>query len=138
MPEPEKINIAGVVLQDEQSRYLLVQEKRPDVYGLWNLPAGHTDEGESPQQAAVREAKEEVGFDVELIGDEPLVSTFDKYKKSQLNSFIARIIGGELMPQGEELLDARWFTIQEVEELNQNNKIRDPWVLKSIQKAENP
>ncbi|HDD52813.1 MAG TPA: NUDIX hydrolase [Thermosulfidibacter takaii] len=48
-----------------QGRIVLIQRKNPP-YG-WALPGGFVDYGESLEEAAVREAKEETGLDVELI-----------------------------------------------------------------------
>ena len=129
--------VAGVVLKDSEGRYLLVQERQPKAYGLWNLPAGWIDPGESAQEAAIREAKEEVGLDVELISDRPVLSTLNSSKTRMLNSFQARIKGGELKFQKEELLDVGWFSLEEIEKLNNSGRIRDPWVIKSIYKVEN-
>ena len=50
--------VAGCVIQKD-GKYLLVQEKQQKVYGLWNLPAGHVDEGETFEEAAIRESQEE-------------------------------------------------------------------------------
>ena len=47
--------VAGVVLEHDGT-YLLVQEKQPRAYGLWNLPAGRVDEGDTIEQTAVKEA----------------------------------------------------------------------------------
>lgn len=58
--------VAGCVIKKD-GNYLLVQERQPKVYGKWNLPAGHVDKDETIEQAAVREAKEETGYEVELI-----------------------------------------------------------------------
>src|SRR5438105_1099902 len=69
----KQILIGGVVVRDDQGRYLLVQETNPNFYGLWSLPAGHADPGETTQQAAVRETREETGYEVELTSPEPLV-----------------------------------------------------------------
>ncbi len=127
--------VAGVVLGDAKGRYLLVQEKLAAAYGLWNLPAGWVDEGETLQQAAVREAREEVGFDVELIDHEPLLAVLNKSKNRWLNSFRARIVSGELVVSEEELLDAKWFTVQEIQKLYAAGKVRDPWVINSVIKS---
>ena len=59
--------VAACVIKDSAGRYLLVQEAQPKVYGLWNLAAGHVDKRESIEDAAVREAKEETGLDVDLL-----------------------------------------------------------------------
>lgn len=53
----ESVELVGIVagcLLMKDGKYLLVQEKRKKVHGLWNLPAGYTDKGETIQQAAVR------------------------------------------------------------------------------------
>lgn len=128
--------VAGVVIKNDDGKYLLVQEKQPKAYGLWNLPAGWIDEGETPQQAAIREAKEEVGLDVELVGEEPLLKSFNDDKTRELNSFLANVIGGELRYQTEELLDAAWFGTEGVEKLASEGKLRNTWTLESIKKAE--
>jgi len=60
-------NSAGVVILDDQSRILLVQEKYADAAGLWHIPAGAVEAGESIEHAAIRECKEETGLDVKLI-----------------------------------------------------------------------
>ncbi len=69
---PEKQDIAGVVVRDERGRYLMVQEKRKDVCGKWNLPAGWVDPGEAPEAAAIRWAREETGYEVENHGSPTL------------------------------------------------------------------
>ncbi len=130
------IQVAGVVLQNQDGEYLLVQEKISIAYGLWNLPAGHVDDGETLQQAAVREAEEETGFSVALTDMEVLVSESNKLGTRQLNSFKAHITGGKLAPQLDELLDAKWFSFDEVEQLSKMGKLRDPWVLASIKKSQ--
>jgi 8-oxo-dGTP pyrophosphatase MutT (NUDIX family) len=50
------VTVAAIVERD--GRFLLVEEHTPEGLKL-NNPAGHLDEGESPQQAVVREALEE-------------------------------------------------------------------------------
>ena len=50
-----------------EPEYLLVYEK-PDQELVYNQPAGHLDEGEGLQSAAIRETLEETGWDVELTG----------------------------------------------------------------------
>ncbi|MDP3093264.1 MAG: NUDIX domain-containing protein [bacterium] len=60
--------VAGVVIKQD-GKYLLAQENRPGtkVHGLWNFPAGKVEEGATIEKTAVKEAKEEIGYNVELI-----------------------------------------------------------------------
>lgn len=55
-----KIDVRGVVLRDE--RVLLVQEASD---GLWTLPGGWADVGDTPSQAVMREIREEAGFETQ-------------------------------------------------------------------------
>jgi 8-oxo-dGTP pyrophosphatase MutT (NUDIX family) len=45
--------------------------------GKWLPPGGHIELDEDPNEAAIREAKEETGFDVELAGTVPVTSDVD-------------------------------------------------------------
>lgn len=132
---PSEISVAGVVLADDHGRFLLVQESRPKVYGKWNLPAGHVDPGETPQQAAIREAQEEVGLHVKLLRDEPLLIGEDPGSHRVLAAYLGIVTGGELRAQPEEILDARWFSYEEIEALNESDSLRVPWVLESVRAA---
>ncbi len=119
--------VAGVILKQD-NKYLLVQEKQPKAFGLWNFPAGHIDEGETAEQAAIREAKEEVGFDVEIIKQ---VNTADLSKLS----FFAKVIGGNLSFPEYEIMDARWFSVEEI--MSMKDQLRSDWILDSISALEN-
>ena len=58
------VTVATVVM-DEAGRVLLVEE-RIDGKAVLNQPAGHLEPGESLAEAAVRETREETGWDIEL------------------------------------------------------------------------
>lgn len=60
---PAKRMAAGLVCRDLQGRVLLV---RPTYKTTWHVPGGVVDAGESPYAAALREAREELGLDVEI------------------------------------------------------------------------
>ncbi len=126
--------VAGCVLKKD-GKYLLVQEKQPSAYGLWNLPAGHVDKGESVVHAAVRETKEETGYDVTIIKELPV--THEGSATPVKHAFFAQIIGGELAFQQNELLAARWLTYEDVENLKKSGKLRAEWVWNSITEVEN-
>ena len=123
-----KILIVGANLVEKDGKYLLVQEAKEYVRGKWNFPAGKMDFGEKITQTAVRECKEETGFDVEL---EYLIGIF-KHSDIRENVqydvmpfvFKSNIIDGKLKSQENELLDVKWFTKDEIEDLFKNDKLR--------------
>lgn len=123
--------VSGVVIKQD-GKYLLVQENRPSnaqVHGLWNFPAGRVDEGDTIEETAIKEAKEEAGYDVELIRK---LGIFQAHSKTPpKHAFQARIIGGSLQFPPDEILDARWFTREEIE--NMKDKIRSERVLGAIE-----
>lgn len=121
--------VAGVVIE-KNGKFLLVQEKQPKCYGRWNLPAGKVEEGHSIEETAIKEAKEETGFDIELL--EKIGIFQEKVEHPVAHSFKAKIMSGELnFPRGE-LLDARWFSLQEIESMK--DELRGSWVLDSIKR----
>lgn len=61
-----KIHVS-VVLMHEGKVCLVLEQEGPNK-GLWNLPGGHLEFGESPAQGARREMLEETGIDVSFIG----------------------------------------------------------------------
>jgi 8-oxo-dGTP diphosphatase len=69
----------GVIIE-EKGCVLLIQRKGAHGAGSWSSPGGHLEFGESPEQCAIRETKEEVGIEV---GDIRFVAvTNDIFKES--------------------------------------------------------
>ena len=60
-PEP-RVGVAIIVTKENQ--VLLMKRKGIHGQGTWSTPGGHLEFGETPEQCAAREAKEEVGLDV--------------------------------------------------------------------------
>lgn len=124
--------VAGCVIQRDD-KFLLVQEKQPKAYGLWNLPAGRVDVGEAFEEAAIRETKEETGFTVEIQQEIQTVHT--AVDRPVLHAYKAQIISGGLRVNVSDLLDVRWFTFEEIKQLQAGKKLRNDWVISSIQQA---
>lgn len=60
-PEP-RVGVAIIITKNDQ--VLLMRRKGIHGKGTWSTPGGHLDFGETPEQCAAREAKEEVGLDI--------------------------------------------------------------------------
>ena len=104
---------AGGIIEQE-GKYLLIQEAREDIHGKWNLPAGQLDPGETVSEAAKREIYEECGFRVELTG----VCQIGSWKLVDNIAigiiFSTKIVGGEINFNPDEIMDAKWFTYDEI------------------------
>lgn len=115
------IPCAGAIVIDDHGRLLLVRRGRPPGEGLWSVPGGKCEPGESPQDACIREALEETGLDVRplrLAGRvERVLASGDVYV---IDDFVCEILGGTLRA-GDDAADVRWAAPGELnaEELTQ-------------------
>lgn len=64
LPQPA-IGIGGVVF-NRHSQVLLVQRDQPPAQGLWSIPGGRQEPGESMVETCMREIKEETGLNIEV------------------------------------------------------------------------
>ena len=58
--------VSVTLVQGDQ--VLIIQENKPSVRDTWNFPGGRIEPGEAMFEAAIREVKEETGYDVQLTG----------------------------------------------------------------------
>lgn len=81
------------------------------VDGSWTFPGGKIDDGESAEQAAVREAGEESGLRIIVYKTLPPYEKKDKLR----HAFIAKAIGGALtLSEPDKFQQVAWMTPQEV------------------------
>lgn len=81
---------------------------------FWAFPKGHQDAGETDIETALRETKEEVGLDVKITDNDPIISghlvkSCSTYKTVLL--YFAEPIGGDVTPQVGEVEKAEWVPI---------------------------
>ena len=110
------------VLVIEQARCLVLEEMDDDGTKEFNLPGGHIEFGETPQIAAIREAKEETGYDVQ-IGDVLVVQvlTWETHSTAKY-IFYGQRTGGVLRTEEGTIL--HWMNKKEIEEIPKNRWIR--------------
>lgn len=110
-PTP-KLDVRALIL-DDAGRLLLVQERSD---GLWTLPGGWCDIGDSPAGAVVREVVEETGLECRAV---QLLALFDKHKHphppqlphAHKAFFLCEVTGGSLLIETDETQDAAYFPI---------------------------
>ena len=111
---------AGGCLFDDCGRVLL--QRRGDS-GKWGFPGGAIEPGETPEGAAVREAKEETGLDVSvgrLIGvytDPDMIYPNGDQAQSIVIAYELRVVGGELCCDQNETLELKYFSGKEKPQL---------------------
>lgn len=94
-------------------KYLLIKAKIGVPKGLWNNPGGHLEIGETPQETANRETREETGLEVK-IGRLIIISAYNNIKKYV---YEAKIVSGNLHLPEDEIEEARWFSLEEIKNL---------------------
>ncbi len=99
--------IAAIVAIIYDGKILLTKR---DDFEVWCLPGGGVEDGESLAEAAIREAKEETGLDVELTR---LVGVYSRvggmWNDMHAILFAAEPVGGELKTQPGETIDVAYF-----------------------------
>ena len=125
--------VVGVILEKDD-KFLLVQEGVAER-GTWNQPAGWLDFKEDIIAGAKREAEEETGLKIEIIGFLGVYSNC-KYVEGKLVNpvkliFAAKPLTSKIKIQGKEILDAKWFSFGQIKKLKE--KLRSPRIINEIE-----
>ncbi|HEY9509326.1 MAG TPA: NUDIX domain-containing protein [Verrucomicrobiae bacterium] len=126
----EKIDFTVAIFVVQDAKILLIHHRKLDK---WLPLGGHIELDEDPEQAALREAKEESGFEVELLGERPPTTSpgtraliaprfLDIHRISDTHEHIgliywARPKNGALALATEEHHDIRWCSGEELDRL---------------------
>jgi 8-oxo-dGTP diphosphatase len=120
------IPCVGAIITNERGELLLIKRGHAPGAGLWSLPGGRIEPGETDAEALVRELREETGLTVEpgkLVGSVRRPAgggsgggggtgggTFD------IRDYAATVTGGELSA-GDDAADVRWVNVAELGDL---------------------
>ena len=119
-----KVVVAVIIAND--GKVLLSRRNHEPGYGLWSFPSGFVDEGESVEEAAIRETREETNLDIQL---ESLLGIYaENGKKLVLVVYKARIVGGQLAPS-EEVMELEFFDPDKLPQLafDHDRRILQDW-----------
>ncbi len=141
--------VSKVIIENKEGLILMAKASRGFFNGCWTLPGGFVDYGEHPRNAAIREAKEELGIDIEI--PDQLGESGDRKHGSdgsfiQENIFTSEGINWlsftyrstsnvsieKIIPKKGEIEEARWFTLENA--LHNSVSLFDRQALMSIKK----
>jgi len=120
------IPCVGAVIKDDQGRLLLIKRGHEPGAGLWSVPGGRVEPGETDAEALVREMREETGLTVQagpLLGrvrrpgqDGPAAAGGQDNIVLDIRDYAATVTGGTLCP-GDDAAEARWVAVSELPSL---------------------
>jgi 8-oxo-dGTP pyrophosphatase MutT (NUDIX family) len=111
------VSAGGVVLAElrPDAPVALVAHRSARGSLQWTLPKGAQEPGESVEQAALREVREETGLEAELIGPLDTIDYWFVWAPDQtryhkfVHYFLMRAVGGDFAEHDHEMEDADWF-----------------------------
>jgi 8-oxo-dGTP diphosphatase len=100
------VGVTGIV-RDQDGRVLLLKHRLWPEGRQWGLPTGYANAGESFEDTVVREVREETGLKVRV---NELAHLRSGYRLRVEVAYEAEFIGGEVKTDSFEILEARWFS----------------------------
>ena len=121
----DEVSAGGLVIDFSGTKGLLIgRYDQKDATGerlLWSLPKGHIEEGETPEEAAIREVAEETGIASEISRELGVIDFWfmagGKRIHKTVHHYLFKEVGGVLKPQESEVDEARWFPLEEITNL---------------------
>ena len=118
----DEVSAGGLVIDATKTKGLLIGRRdHKDTTGtriLWSLPKGHIEEGETPEQAAIREVAEETGITSEIERSLGVIDFWfmagGKRIHQTVHHFQFKEVGGLLAAQESEVDEVGWFPLSEI------------------------
>ena len=117
-PDQPVVGVGAVIIKEK--KIALIKRGNEPSKGKWTIPGGLVELSESPEQAVIRETKEEAGLDVENPSLIDVVSNVDLDEKGRVKyhyiiiDYLVYVKGGKLQA-GSDALELRLVPFEEVD-----------------------
>jgi ADP-ribose pyrophosphatase YjhB (NUDIX family) len=113
-PRPTAAVVIERIGPEGELEFLLLRRAVEPAYGLWDLPAGFLEPRETPDEGALREAREEAGFDVALTG---LIGAYaSRESNTVVFTYTADPVDPDATPAPDhESSESRWVPMSEID-----------------------
>jgi 8-oxo-dGTP diphosphatase len=113
---------ASAAIFRADGKVLLAKRTKPPFQ--WSFPGGRLEPGESAEEAAIREAREEVSVEIEIVGKAGEREVMLPGRRFLISVFAARLVSGEAQP-GPEASETGWFAVGDIEALDATPGLSD-------------
>jgi 8-oxo-dGTP diphosphatase len=108
------IPCVGAIIHDDEGRLVVVRRGRQPNVGLWSIPGGRVEAGESDHDAVRREVREETGLQVDVLRSAGSVvlaapAAADRYLVTDYLAVVTRGTSTDLRA-GDDAAEARWVS----------------------------
>jgi 8-oxo-dGTP pyrophosphatase MutT (NUDIX family) len=118
VPTKREISAGGVVYRRDDDRIEVVLASRRTRRGelAWGLAKGGIEDGESMEDAAVREVREETGIEAAIemsLGETRYFYVWEDVRiRKTVHFFLMRYVGGDVEDRDDEMEEIRWFPLE--------------------------
>ena len=116
---PDKPFVGVGVVVWHGDRFLLIKRGKPPRQGQWSIPGGGQELGESLEEAAIREVREETGLRVEIVGLVDAVDSINRDPDGRVNFHMTLIdycavAETDAAIAGSDAADVGWFGLDDL------------------------
>lgn len=109
------INVVAAAIEKDGLIFCAQRPEGKSLGGFWEFPGGKLEKGETPEEALIREIKEEFDSEIEVISFLNEASHEYDFGIVTMKTYLSKLINGELKLLEHQ--DSKWLPIEELSEL---------------------